>query len=121
MGTAFLLQGKFAEAESAFKQIDAPVLAAGFLGYCSARTGRKDEALALLRQLEMLPENIPPPAYQMAILHLGLGDDNAVFEWLNRACDTWSWGIHFVKFNPIWDPVRHDPRFESLLKKMNLG
>jgi hypothetical protein len=107
--------------ESAFKQIETPILTAGFLGYCCARTGRREEAIALLHQLEMLPDNVPPPAYQMAIVHLGLGDDNAALHWLDRACDTCSWGIHLVKFNPIWDPLRHDPRFESLLKKMNLS
>jgi hypothetical protein len=69
----------------------------------------------------MLPGNVPPPAYQAAILHLGLGNENATFDWLNRACDTRNWGIHFLKIDPIWDSVRGDARFESLLKKMNLS
>jgi tetratricopeptide (TPR) repeat protein len=121
MGHAYLLQGKYAEAESALKQISTPVLASGFLGYCYAHLGRYDEALSLLHQLQTLPENVPPPAYQVAILYLGMGDENAALEWLNRAYDTHSYGIHFVKIDPIWDPLRHEPRFGQLMQKMRLS
>ncbi len=83
--------------------------------------GRKDKAQALLRQLELLPGNLPPPAYQMAIVHLGMGKEDSAFERLNRARDAYSWGIHFLKIDPIWDSLRPDPRFEKLLKKMNVS
>jgi tetratricopeptide (TPR) repeat protein len=121
MGHAYLLQGKYAEAESALKQIHTPILASGLLGYCYAHLGRYDEALSLLHQLQTLPGNVPPPAYQIAVLYLGMGDENAALEWLNQACNSHSYGIHFLKIDPIWDPLRHDPRFDHLLQKMNLS
>jgi serine/threonine-protein kinase len=119
LGEAWLLRNQYGHAACAFSKIAAPVIAAGFLGYCHARSGREPEARELLRNLEQT--SIPSPALQIAVLHLGLGDEDAALEWLDKACDQRSMGVHWLKVEPIWDPLRPDKRFTAVLRKMRLA
>jgi hypothetical protein len=59
-------------------------------------------------------------AYQIAILQPGLGNVDAVFGWLNHAGEARSFGIHWLKIDPILDPLRADSKYRQLLKKVNL-
>jgi len=108
----------YEEAACAFSKIEAPIIAAGFLGYCHARTGREHEAREILRKLEAT--GTPPPADQIAVLHLGLGDTDAALQWLGKAAAERSMGIHWLKVEPVWDPLRPDPRFAAVLREMRL-
>ena len=118
LGEAYLLKGMYEEAACAFSKIEAPIIAAGFLGYCHARTGREHEAREILRKLEAT--GTPPPADQIAVLHLGLGDTDAALQWLGKAAAERSMGIHWLKVEPVWDPLRPDPRFAAVLREMRL-
>jgi TolB-like protein len=119
LGEAYLLKDMVDEAAEAFSRIEEPVIAAGFLGYCHARRGRKDEARRILQQLEGATAR--SPALQIAAVSLGLGNCDAAFEWLHRACVERSMGVHWLKVEPFWDPLRPDPRFAALLREMNLS
>jgi len=118
LGGAYLLKGMYDEAASAFARPEAPAVAAGFLGYCYARSGRKPEARRLLRELERASS--PWLAEQTAALHLGLGDADVALDWLHKACRARSPGVHWLKVEPIWDPLRPDPRFTAILQEMGL-
>jgi serine/threonine-protein kinase len=119
LGEAYLMKGLYDEAAKAFSHLDAPVFAAGMLGYCHAHSGRAPEAGRLLRQLEGMGS--PMLAYQIAVLHLGLGEHDAAFDWLHKACSARSLGIHWLKVEPIWDELRPDKRFTAVLKRMGLA
>jgi TolB-like protein/tetratricopeptide (TPR) repeat protein len=119
LGEAYLLKNMPAEAAAAFSRIEAPVIAAGFLGYCHARSGREASARQILRDLERTGG--PSLALQIAAVHLGLGDRDAALEWLRRACAERSMGVHWLKVEPIWDPLRPDPRFHVLLRQLRLS
>jgi hypothetical protein len=56
-----------------------------------------------------------PSAYLMAIVYVGLGDKNRAFEWLQRAVDARAWELPALKGDPMFDPLRSDPRFAPLL------
>ena len=48
-----------------------------------------------------------------------LGEKDQAFEWLERAYreyDSWMFQIH----DPLWDSLRSDPRYQDLLRRMNL-
>ena len=53
----------------------------------------------------------------MALVHAGLGEREAVFQWLNRAYDARDVHLIFLPVDPKWDPYRADPRFEALLAR----
>jgi serine/threonine-protein kinase len=119
LGEACLLKDSYDEAEDAFSRIDAPVFAAGFLGYCYARTHRELRARQLLRMEAM---NDPLLSVQAAVLHLGLGEHDLALDALERACETRAVpGVHWLKIEPIWDSLRIEPRFAGLLKRMRLA
>ena len=91
-------------------------------GYAYAMAGRRAEAQKVLDQLTELSKQKYVPAGFMAAVHAGLGENDKAFEWLEEGFDHRSIGAFIVslKVNPIWDPLRSDPRFKDLLRRMNL-
>ena len=57
----------------------------------------------------------------LAILYLDLGDRDHAFEWLTKGVEHHSAHIDTLKVNPLFDSLRHDPRYTALLRKMNLA
>jgi TolB-like protein/Flp pilus assembly protein TadD len=86
-------------------------------GYILAEAGRRDEARDVLTNLEMLSRERYVPPYALALVHAGLGEHDAVFEWLNRAFDVHDAHLIYLPVDPKWDPYRSDPRFEVLLMR----
>ena len=56
----------------------------------------------------------------IGVLHAGLGQLDEAFEWLHRAAKKRSWILFDLKVSPWFDPLRSDPRYEDLLRQMNL-
>jgi len=56
----------------------------------------------------------------IAAAHAALGDVDGALAWLSKAVDERDQSIQGLKVNPLWDPIRADPRFGGLLKRMNL-
>ena len=59
-------------------------------------------------------------AYEIAEVYISLGEVESAFEWLQKAFEERSRALVFLKVEPRLDPIRSDPRFKSLLDKMNL-
>jgi hypothetical protein len=55
-----------------------------------------------------------------ALAYLGLGDKERCFSWLEKAYQEKSTIIFSMKIDPIWDPLRSDPRFADLLRRAGL-
>lgn len=90
-------------------------------GYVLAKAGRRDEARKVLATLETLSRQRYVPPYALALVHAGLGETDAVFEWLDRAFDAHDAHLMFLTVDPKWDPYRSDPRFEALLTRCGFG
>ena len=58
--------------------------------------------------------------YYVAEIYTGLGDKDAAIEWLGKALDERSTWVVFLGVDPRFDPLRSDPRFAALLKRLNL-
>ena len=56
-----------------------------------------------------------------AMLHTGLGEADAAFEWLDRALEDRRGWLAYLKVEPLLDPLRSDPRFTRLLERMRLA
>jgi TolB-like protein/Flp pilus assembly protein TadD len=92
----------------------------GWLGLVLGLAGKTAEARSLLERLHTRAAQgyVPPTSY--AWIHLGLGETDAAFEWLDRAVDACDQFMMPIKSYEFFDPIRSDPRFLALLRKMNL-
>ena len=86
-------------------------------GYILARTGLTHEARATLEDLATTAATTYVPPYAAALIHAGLGDRKATFEWLERAYTVRDIHLVLLRIDPKWDPYRSDPRLESLLAR----
>lgn len=90
------------------------------LAYAYGVAGYRGKAADILN--EFLSDFDPKrfPALMIAEVYIGLGDKDKAFEWLHKAIDQKDIGV-FLKADPLYDPLRTDPRFGNLLKRMNLA
>jgi len=99
--------------------MDVPVVHA-LLGHAYAVSGRKTDALKELSKLQAAAaKRYIPPSY-FAILWMGLGDNKQAFTWLDRGYQDRSEHMLYLGLEPLVDPLRADPRFVALLKKVGL-
>ena len=78
------------------------------------------EGRSLLARLHVAAEQTYIPASCFAWIHLGLGELEQAFAWMNRAVDQRDPMMTPIKSYEFFDPLRSDPRFAALLRKMNL-
>jgi len=91
----------------------------GYLGHAYAVAGRKSEARKLLAELKDMSAKHYVPPIHLAVIHTGLGENDAAFEWLEKAYGERSLQSWYLP-DPRWDPLRRDPRFQDLLRRMGL-
>ena len=95
--------------------------AAVALAHAYSAAGRKAEANKILRDLRRKSEGTSVPAYTMATIYAGLGENDKAFEFLEKACSEKSLDISlFLKSDLLLDDLRPDPRFQTLLRGMAL-
>jgi TolB-like protein/Tfp pilus assembly protein PilF len=90
------------------------------LGYLYARLGRKSEAEQVLKELTRRSERGYVSAYNLATVYVGLGRKEQALTFLERAYADRSSFMGFLKVDPELDPLRSDPRFAELLRKVGL-
>ncbi|HYN85340.1 MAG TPA: hypothetical protein VER32_08815 [Pyrinomonadaceae bacterium] len=88
------------------------------LGYVRGLAGRKDEARALLAELERTAAARYVSAYYFALVHLGLGRHEEALTHLERAREERSGFLAFLRVEPVLDPLRDSPRFAALEQKV---
>ena len=83
--------------------------------------GRRDDALALTGRLAASIDGRYAPAFHLAIAHVGLGDHDEAFRWLERAyLERDPWVAAALNVEPAFQPIRGDPRFDQLIRRMGL-
>ncbi len=125
LGLAYTQQGKYEEAISTLQKVDArggyiPNTKA-LLGYSYAASGRRAEARQILDALDELSKEQYVSAFHKAAIHTGLGEKDQALELLEQAYEERVWMMRLLKVEPMFDPLRSDPRFTELLKKVGLA
>jgi TolB-like protein/class 3 adenylate cyclase/Tfp pilus assembly protein PilF len=88
------------------------------LAYAYGIAGRTAEAVAIIEELKRRSGSRYVSSYHVAIAHVGLGQTDEAFEWLEKAYemhDTW---LVELAVEPALDPLRSDPRFQKLLRRI---
>jgi serine/threonine-protein kinase len=124
MGSAYLAQGnpelalewyrKGQTMPSSVRSYDA------YLVLALAALGSRDEGEEILARLERDSKDHYVRPEFMAMGHAALGNLDRAFEFLERAFQTRSAGLVFLNVDPGYKPLRGDPRFDQLVKKIGL-
>jgi TolB-like protein len=89
------------------------------LGYVLAVSGDKDKARSILK--ELMRSDARVSYYRLAIIYTGLGETDKALDSLERAVKERSPGIVHLKVSPLFHNVRHDKRFQQMLRDMGLS
>jgi tetratricopeptide (TPR) repeat protein len=92
----------------------------GWLGLALGLGGHTVEARRMLERLRAIASERFVLPTSFAWIHLGLGEIDDAFRWMERAIDRNDGWIPALKSYPFLDPLRTDPRFPALLRKLNL-
>jgi len=123
VGDVYAAKGMDSEAVSALLHA-LPLMGASPTMIAAVKTGASGSGLKGFwrAMIQFMPENVTngvdPVGVAMVYAHDG-NSDKALL-WLERATQTRSYGINYLGVNPVFDELRSDPRFVSLLKRIGL-
>src|SRR5712691_109720 len=86
-------------------------------GIVYAAQGKRAEALRIIKELEEMSGASLSQAHWIAKIYATLNEKEQALTWLERGLGAGAIGA-FYKDDPVWDPIRSDPRFEALVEKM---
>jgi DNA-binding winged helix-turn-helix (wHTH) protein/TolB-like protein/Flp pilus assembly protein TadD len=90
------------------------------LGYTYALSGRRGEAITLVKELEERAKQRYVSPVSIARIYTGLGENHRVFEWLRKAYEDRSDHLLALGVDPTFDRLRSDPRFTDLIRRVGL-
>ena len=99
--------------------IGSPSWVAGFLGYAYGKTGNRAGAMAVIEELNRKSLHGYVPPFSVAIVYLGMGDSGRAMDYLEQAYSAHSQALCWLKMDRIFDPLRKEPRFIALMKKLH--
>jgi serine/threonine protein kinase/Flp pilus assembly protein TadD len=92
----------------------------GDMGYVYAATGKRSEALAIIKELEAKYARKEAIGQYIAAVYVGLGDKNKAFEWLEKDFQARNGKLTEIRWQIQFEPLRDDPRFKDLIKRIGL-
>jgi TolB-like protein/Flp pilus assembly protein TadD len=123
-GMAYQQQGKIAAAaveyQKAIQMSGNVTFTTAGLGHLYASSGRSAEARVIFDELRARAQNTYVPAYDLALVCVGLGATDQAFEWLDRAYEERCGWLTYLKVEPRMDTLRGDSRFNDLLRRLRL-
>jgi len=123
-GWADLEAGKFREAIPVLKKakaMDSPPFVTAFLAFAHGAAGDRGGAMAELADLEKRSPDGKVLPFNMAIVHLGLGDHTRAIDDLEQALAGDSQMMAWIGRDHMFDPIRSEPRFVAMLKNIGLN
>ncbi|MGH9874290.1 MAG: tetratricopeptide repeat protein [Pyrinomonadaceae bacterium] len=124
MALSYLKLGRNGEAiaamEKAAELAHRASVVLGGLGYVYAATGKRAEAVAVIKELENKYARKEALGQQIAAVYAGLGDKDRAFEWLEKDFQVRNGKLPEIRWNIRFEPLRDDPRFKDQLTRMNL-
>jgi TolB-like protein/DNA-binding SARP family transcriptional activator/Tfp pilus assembly protein PilF len=100
-------------------RLGATTLSALSLAHALAAAGERDSASRVLASIESKGAQSYVPAYEIAKVHLALGQPDDAMQWLDRAFAERSHSMAFLRVDPQLARLRTNPRFERLVSRVN--
>ena len=119
-----LQERKFGDAIPSLKKakaLESPAFVTAWLAYAYAASGDRPRAMGEIEDLKKRSTGGEVLPFNLAIVHLGLGDLKLAIDYLERAYAADSQWMGWLKKDRMFDPLRSDPRFVALLKKLRLS
>ena len=114
--------GMYAESLAiAEKSLDSELPFLSDLGYAYAKTGQREKTLAIIERWKEAEKRKYVMNYWVAVTYAALGDKDGAFAELEKAYQHHDWFLQRMKVDPYMDPLRDDPRFADLLKRIGLN
>lgn len=122
LGRTYQELGKFDDALAQYRLVEEklpewPVSIAA-RGFVAGVSGRIYEAEIILAELKRLAEQRFVTSYGVALVHAGLGQNDAAFAWLNKAFVERSHWLVWLRLDPRWNGLRSDSRFAELVSRI---
>jgi Tfp pilus assembly protein PilF len=89
--------------------------------YVYGRSGQQVEARRALEKWQQLNRTQQMNPAAIIVAYVGMGNKDEAFAWLQRAYSERSNALTALKVDPIYDPLRGDPRFQELLRRAGLA
>ncbi len=124
IGQAYVQKAMYKEAEDEINQAirlsPGDVRAKATLGHAFAVRGKRAEALRVLEELKDLSSNRYVSPYFIALVYVGLKEDDQAIAWLQKAADERHPYLILMKVEPVFDSLRSDPRFVEIERRVGL-
>jgi TolB-like protein len=120
LGVIYTEKGMYEEAIQQFKKLGDQPHALGHMGNAYARMGREAEAREMIFELQKHVQNTGIGRYEIALVYAGLGEKDEAFAWLEKSFAARDKGLIYLKIDPPLDPLRSDPRFQDLVRRVGL-
>lgn len=118
LAQAYVQKGQFYSGIAMLKRLQDPSYL-GELGYAHAVAGQEDEAKNILSRMKSFAGDQYAAPSQLAAIYAGLGEKDQAFELLEQAYEERNPIMAYIRAEPCFDPLRDDPRYEQLVRRMN--
>ena len=115
--------GKFRDAIPALKKAKAmgsPPFVTAYLAFAYGAAGDRAAAMTELEELKKISRDGRVLPFNLALVHLGLGDHTRALDYLEKALAADSQMMAWIGRDPIFEPLRSEPRFAKILEKMGV-
>ena len=89
-------------------------------GIAYAKAGRSEKAEEMITRFRELAKTQYVPTCRIASIYAALGDKEKAFAELQKSFEVRDWELFRLNADPYWSPLRDDPRFKEMLKRLNL-
>jgi len=123
-GILAMQTGNFPAAIAKFERartLNAPPFTTAYLAYAYGMSGDRARAAAALEELRKMSPGGEVAPFNLALVHLGLGDHPRTLDYLEQAYAASSELLVWLNVDRIYDPLRSEPRFIALMKRLNFA